>query len=240
MFAQRVPEQESYDAMRECEAYSKACHMGLFKRIEDSFVQDIVKRFGHVQELRLLDVGTGPGVIPRLLSKKMPKWNITAVDHSAGMLDIARRYATAEGCHIRWHQSDAARLDFPSNYFDLVTSHLAFHEFSNVGAAIREMARVTRPNGTILVRDGLRPPKALFPLLTAWAYIYYALSSVMRKQAVRSLWASYRRDDFERLWKLLPFASNISTRWTVSFMMIEAHAIKPGDDYSASNLTARM
>jgi ubiquinone/menaquinone biosynthesis C-methylase UbiE len=98
----------------------------------------------------ILDVGTGYGLnFDYLLNAT----KITAVDFSPTMLASARRRANALGLSIDLHQGDAEHLQFPDATFDTVISALATCSFFNPVDALREMKRVVRPGGKILLLE---------------------------------------------------------------------------------------
>lgn len=54
----------------------------------------------------VLDIGTGSGCIPIALKKKMQRWQVHAVDISAGVLNVAKRNAKAQGTAVNFHLLD--------------------------------------------------------------------------------------------------------------------------------------
>jgi len=123
-----------------------------------------------VREGRVLDVGTGPGWIPIRLAALNERFLITGVDMSENMLRRARENADRRGVggRIRLVMSDAKRLPFPDASFDLVLCHNMLHQLPEPADALREIVRVARPDGAILVRDVRRLPgpamEAVLPL----------------------------------------------------------------------------
>lgn len=99
---------------------------------------------------KVLDVATGTGVnfghVPRTSQ-------ITAVDLSPGMLDIARARARKLGLSVTFRVMDAEALDFPNDTFDSVISSLATCTFPHPLVALGEMARVCKPGGRILLLE---------------------------------------------------------------------------------------
>jgi ubiquinone/menaquinone biosynthesis C-methylase UbiE len=79
--------------------------------------------------------------------------HITAVDLSPGMLDIARRKAENLGLPLDLQVMDAQELDFADGSFDVVVSALSTCTFPDPVAALREMGRVVRPDGRILLLE---------------------------------------------------------------------------------------
>jgi ubiquinone/menaquinone biosynthesis C-methylase UbiE len=76
---------------------------------------------------------------------------VTAVDLSPRMLDEARRRADRLGLDVDLQQMSAQHLMFPDGAFDTVTTAMSTCTFPDPVAALREMARVVRPEGRILL-----------------------------------------------------------------------------------------
>jgi molybdopterin/thiamine biosynthesis adenylyltransferase/ubiquinone/menaquinone biosynthesis C-methylase UbiE len=208
---ERVPESpELYDDPHSSQAYIQASQKGVVALTERLFVREILKEFGHLPNLRVLDVGTGPGWIPTLLAKARPEWKITALDASPSMLAFAKRNAESQGAKIKWVKSDAAETGLQAHQFDLVVSHYAFHEFSDPLAVLTEMMRLTRHRGTIKIQDLKRPPRLLFPLVLMWGFLY---SPEMRRQYWESLRAAYTISEMSEIFKSCGVVAQISARF---------------------------
>jgi len=78
---------------------------------------------------------------------------ITAVDVSSGMLKIARKRATKLNSNTQFALSDAEALPFRDHSFDTVVSTLSTCTFPNPATAVREMARVAKLPGRILLLE---------------------------------------------------------------------------------------
>ena len=79
--------------------------------------------------------------------------DITAVDLSPKMLEIARENATKHGLNVHLAVMDAEKLEFPDGSFDTVVSTLSTCTFPNPLKALDEIKRVCRPNGLILLLE---------------------------------------------------------------------------------------
>jgi ubiquinone/menaquinone biosynthesis C-methylase UbiE len=100
----------------------------------------------------LLDLGTGTGRILELFSSEIERG--LGVDLSREMLAVARSrldHAGIRNCSVR--QGDIFDLSVPRDSFDVVIIHQVLHFLDDGGRAIREAARVLRPEGRILVVD---------------------------------------------------------------------------------------
>jgi ubiquinone/menaquinone biosynthesis C-methylase UbiE len=111
---------------------------------------------------RVLDVGTGTGLVPFEIARSAPpSASVLGVDISTGMIETARRKLAEEGVpesRIAFRQMDAESLALPDAEFDVVTSVFALGHMPRPARAVAEMVRVLRPGGRILVAVGSRPP----------------------------------------------------------------------------------
>ncbi len=99
---------------------------------------------------RILDVACGTGLNFPFFSAAS---EITAVDLSQRMLDAARVKAADLNLKIQTHVMDAEKLEFADESFDTVTSTLSTCTFPNPIQALREMKRVCRAGGLILLLE---------------------------------------------------------------------------------------
>jgi ubiquinone/menaquinone biosynthesis C-methylase UbiE len=100
----------------------------------------------------LLDLGTGTGRILELFSSEIERG--LGVDLNREMLAVARSrldHAGIRNCSVR--QGDIFDLSVPRDSFDVVIIHQVLHFLDDGGRAIREAARVLRPQGRLLVID---------------------------------------------------------------------------------------
>lgn len=124
----------------------------LYRRI----AADIAKGTPH--GARVLDLGTGPGHLLVALGRRRPDLDLTGVDLSADMIDVATRRVAEFGDRARAVTGDVGALPFPDRSFDLVVTSLSLHHWPDVPAAAAEIARVLRPDGHVGVYDFRRAP----------------------------------------------------------------------------------
>jgi ubiquinone/menaquinone biosynthesis C-methylase UbiE len=99
---------------------------------------------------KILDVACGTG----LNFSFFPAGSaITAIDLSTRMLDLARKKAADLKLNAQTHVMNAEKLEFEDGIFDTVTSTLSTCTFPDPIQALREMKRVCRPNGLILLLE---------------------------------------------------------------------------------------
>jgi ubiquinone/menaquinone biosynthesis C-methylase UbiE len=100
----------------------------------------------------MLDVGCGAGHLSFALARHFQR--VVATDLSPAMLATVRGAAAQRNLpQIEVQQASAQALPFPDGQFDLVSSRYSAHHWHDVPAALREMRRVTRPGGLLLMID---------------------------------------------------------------------------------------
>ena len=101
---------------------------------------------------RVLDIATGPGYIAEAFAKAARE--VIGVDLTAAMLAIGEERAKERGIsNVSFRIGDVQQLPFENEQFDVVVSRLALHHMQEPGRVVREMARVCRVGGTVLVED---------------------------------------------------------------------------------------
>src|SRR5688572_11491723 len=112
---------------------------------------------------RVLDLATGSGDLALAFQRQLPAATIVAADFSTEMLEVARRKGVREAV-----LADALQLPFETGSFDVVTVAFGLRNMADWGAALREMGRVLRDGGHLLVLDFSLPHGPLRP-----AYRFY-------------------------------------------------------------------
>jgi demethylmenaquinone methyltransferase/2-methoxy-6-polyprenyl-1,4-benzoquinol methylase len=116
---------------------------------------------------RALDVATGTGDLALELSRRVsPGGEVVASDFSERMLEIARAKA-ARGTQsaLRFETANALALPYADDEFDAATVGFGARNFSDLDQGLREMARVVRPGGRVVVLEMTtpqRPPLSTF------------------------------------------------------------------------------
>ena len=113
--------------------------------------------------LRVLDVATGTGEIAFELLRSPRVAEVVGVDPAAQMLAMAERKAKTlpRGVDVRFQQMDAIALGFEDASFDVVTVAFGVRNMTDPIAALRELRRVLRPGGRLLVLEFSLPASAL-------------------------------------------------------------------------------
>ncbi len=99
------------------------------------------------EELKVLDVGTGPGFFALLLAEA--GYQVTAVDVTEEMLKEAKKNTGVFAEKITWKLSDAQKLELGDCEFDAVFSRNVTWNLENPGQAYEEWVRVLKPGGLL-------------------------------------------------------------------------------------------
>jgi ubiquinone/menaquinone biosynthesis C-methylase UbiE len=101
---------------------------------------------------RVLDLACGPGFVALEFARHARE--VVGVDLTAEMLKKARALARREGFkNVTFRRANVNRLPFPNGSFDLVVTRASFHHFPEPGRVLREIARVIKKTGRILISD---------------------------------------------------------------------------------------
>ncbi len=103
------------------------------------------------QDIRVLDVGTGPGFFAILLAEQ--GYDVTAVDYTDSMLQEAKRNAKALQHRIVFQRMNAENLSFAAHSFDVIVTRNVTWNLPHPQTAYREWQRVLKPGGLLLNFD---------------------------------------------------------------------------------------
>ena len=108
---------------------------------------------------RVLDLGVGTGTLAIWLKERRPGASVVGLDPDPDILQIARRKVRDAGVDVELVEGFADRMPFDQASFDVVVSTLVFHHLSGEvkRGALREVARVLRPGGRLLIGDFGKP-----------------------------------------------------------------------------------
>lgn len=101
---------------------------------------------------RVLEVAAGTCAFGRAIAPHVA--HITELDATEAMLRVGQTQGEKAGIgNAEYVIGEAENLPFAESSFDMVVSRLAFHHFENAEAALREMCRVLKPNGKLVIVD---------------------------------------------------------------------------------------
>ncbi|MBR7827437.1 demethylmenaquinone methyltransferase [Actinospica sp. MGRD01-02] len=125
---------------------------------------------------RVLDLAAGTGTSS--LPFQQAGASVVACDFSLGMLEVGRK----RNPYLDFVAGDATKLPFRDGTFDAVTISFGLRNVEDTTAALRELHRVTKPGGRLLVCEFSHP--TLAPLRTVYLeYLMRALPAIANKVA---------------------------------------------------------
>ncbi len=111
---------------------------------------------------RVLDVAGGSADLSRLFLKKVgSSGQVVLTDINNAMLRVGRDRLLDEGITTPTTQCDAEHLPFPDNYFDCVSIAFGLRNVTHKDAALREMHRVIKPGGRVVLLEFSKIAKSL-------------------------------------------------------------------------------
>lgn len=128
---------------------------------------------GAVPGETVLDLAAGTGASSASLARSGAR--VVACDLSEGMIEVGRRRHPG----IEFVQGDATALDFDDDTFDAVTISYGLRNVVDTEAALREMLRVTRPGGRMVVCEFSTPTDPAFRALYRF-YLGTVIGTVAR------------------------------------------------------------
>jgi SAM-dependent methyltransferase len=124
----------------------------------------------------VLDVGCGPGTITADFATLVTPARVVALEVSEGALAVARNEIVRRGLtNVDFVIGDVNALEFADDTFDVVHAHQVLQHLGDPVAALREMRRVTKPDGVIAIRDSDYAAFAWYPRLPGldeWLALY--------------------------------------------------------------------
>lgn len=114
---------------------------------------------------KVLDLATGTAAVALLIARRHPDATVIGLDPSPRMLELGRAKVAAEGLgdRIELELGEAERLPYPDESFDGVTIAFGIRNVEDRLAALREIARVLKPEGIATILEANEPQGLLAP-----------------------------------------------------------------------------
>ena len=147
--------------------------------VDKSWRKKAIKRIaGEPGHLEILDLACGTGDFSIAIAQKIKDCHVTAADISEGMLSVMREKVDALGLtdKITIENGDGENLRFPDNTFDRVTIAFGIRNFEDKGKGLREMLRVLRPGGRLVLLELSLPENGFMK----WLFNLYFLHLLPR------------------------------------------------------------
>jgi demethylmenaquinone methyltransferase/2-methoxy-6-polyprenyl-1,4-benzoquinol methylase len=178
---------------------------------------------------RVLDVAGGTGDLTRLLTRRVGEaGEVVLTDINTAMLERGRDRLADAGIVVTIVQCDAERLPFRDQHFDCVTIGFGLRNVTRKARALREMTRVLRPGGRLLVLEFSHIWTPLRPLYDAYSFqVLPRLGRIVADDAdsYRYLAESIRNHPSQEELKLMMAAAGLERveYWNLSAGVVALH-----------------
>lgn len=149
--------------------------------IDRGWRRKAIDRLGEYKPAKILDIATGTGDFAILSADRIHPQQIVGADISEGMMQVGRQKVEKRGLDgvISFQKEDCMHLSFASDSFDAVTVAYGVRNFQDLDAGLREMHRVIKPGGHLLIVELATPPH--FPMKQLfWIYSHVVMPLVGR------------------------------------------------------------
>lgn len=180
---------------------------------------------------RFLDVGTGTGWIAIGVAKYNPEIEVVGIDLSDTMLKVAAENACKEGVdkRVKFMKGDAKGLPFDDETFDSVFCHNMLHHLPEPIEMVREMARVVKKNGAIIIRDLKRHSRLVTELHVKLLGLPY--TKLMKKEYRDSILAALSENEWNELFHIINIPSAKLTKQFITHISIERPSERKRKDH---------
>jgi len=169
----------------------------------EATTRETLRRLPMTPTSRVLDVGCGTGELLRRVRAKFPAAILAGLDPVPEMLEVARdKLSGSEDLRLGY----ADQLPWTAGTFDVVVSCNMFHYISHPAAALREMARVLRPGGALVLTD--------------WCDDYLAcrVCNLYLRLTNRAFYKTYRQAECLELLNAAGYEVEIFERYKISWL----------------------
>ena len=130
-----------------------------------------IEQSGVREGSRVLDIAGGTADLSIAFAKRVGKTGqVVLTDINSSMLTVGRDRMLDQGFAMPAVQCDAEKIPFPDNYFDCVTVAFGLRNMTHKDAALREMYRVLKPGGRLLVLEFSKIWKPLQPAYDLYSF----------------------------------------------------------------------
>jgi len=221
-------EPEVVETLEEVYAYDRLS-LKYLMILHNGFIETVIN--ASPEKGRFLEIGCGSGRIAIGIAKYTQQIRLVGIDLSDSMLVVAKDNATKEGVNHRVHfkSADAKELPFEDNTFDSVFCHNMLHHLHDPAPVLREMARVVKKDGALLIRDLVRKSRFMAKLHVGIFGLTY--NKLMKKEYYDSIVAAFSKKEFENFKELLGMEGLNRTSQFITHQGIEKPSERKRNDY---------
>lgn len=143
----------------------------LSMNIDKGWRRKAMRHMGEKEKGHLLDVACGTGDFS-IAAYKAGVQHITGIDISANMVEIGRKKVHEMGLddRITLQTGDSEQMDFEEGTFDVVTVAFGVRNFEHLEVGLKEMQRVLRPGGKVIILEFSMPEH--FPMKQLYRFYF--------------------------------------------------------------------
>ncbi len=172
-------------ARSEFDAWSKSYDKSLLQKYFFGPSHRLMLQQLSVADRRILDVGCGTGRWAELVVTRLPYAEVWGLDLSEKMLEHASVRASQYPGRMHFTHGNSQELPYEDASFDLVTCSHSFHHYPDQLRVVKEMRRVLKPSGRVMLVDGCRDTYwgwFIFDGLVTWAegHVHHCSNGLMQ------------------------------------------------------------
>jgi len=190
-----------------------------YDRVSRWFFFDLI-RFWVIRQLKryplrgkVVDAGCGPGYLTFAVAGKFPLTEITGIDLSQEMLELAivKSSHTNLNSRVRFLKADVQQMPFQNCSIDFIISTLSLHHWTDPKQALEEFHRVLKPAGRLMIFDLRRDAPHILFYMVYLVQRFLVPTSIHRVNGgIGSFWSSYTPTEI----KILLIASSFK-HWEI-------------------------
>ena len=216
----REPSTEDFDSPEVAAAFEKVTNFLPFKLLHRKVLSQL-KLFNLKDSF--IDVGCGSGNLIIQVAKKYPSLDLIGVDLSSEILELAKKKAVENKINekIDFKIGSVENLPFPDKSVDFVLSTLSLHHWQDPKQAFKEVFRVLKDEGVILIFDFRRDARKFY-----YGFLKFVTKVVVPKalkkinEPLGSLKAGYVFSEISQIISQISF-SNVDIKPYLAWMFIK-------------------
>lgn len=140
--------------------------------IDKGWRRKAIREVGQVKPSAILDVATGTGDMAITAAKTLNPSRITGVDIADQMLEVGRKKIAEQNLQniITLHTGDSESMPFATGVYDAVMCAYGVRNFEHLEAGLKEMCRVLRPGGKVVILEFSHPTG--FPIKQLYKFYF--------------------------------------------------------------------
>lgn len=146
-----MDQNERYKQWESGDGYDRYITAELQSFRKEAWKKQVTGHFDGQKDLKILDVGTGPGFFACIMSEEGQ--NVTGIDYSAGMIETAKKNAAKLGVQPTLLVMDVNHLAFADETFDAIVTRNVTWTLEHPEDVYRELLRILKPEGILLIYD---------------------------------------------------------------------------------------